>query len=50
MVKFGLIQDPAPAHKDYVNDYNDHVEPNTINEHATAGFRYLHSSIQGYFQ
>ncbi|CAH0394955.1 unnamed protein product [Bemisia tabaci] len=49
MVKFGLIQDPAPAHKDYVNDYNDHVEPNTINEHATAGFRYLHSSIQGYF-
>uniref|UniRef100_A0A8D8RDW0 Peroxidase n=1 Tax=Cacopsylla melanoneura TaxID=428564 RepID=A0A8D8RDW0_9HEMI len=45
-LKYKLIHNT----KGYVNDYNDHVEPNVLNEHATAAFRYFHSSVQGTLQ
>lgn len=32
---------------EYVNDYNDNVNPTVINEHATAAFRFFHSLIAG---
>lgn len=45
-LKYKLIHNT----KAYVNDYNDRVEPNVLNEHATAAFRYFHSSVQGTIQ
>lgn len=46
MLKYKLIHKT----KGYTKDYNDHVDPSVLNEHATAAFRYFHSSIQGHFQ
>ncbi|XP_050506213.1 peroxidase-like [Diabrotica virgifera virgifera] len=33
--------------KDFVNDYDENVNPTILNEHATAAFRYFHSLIAG---
>ncbi|KAK9306660.1 hypothetical protein QLX08_002738 [Tetragonisca angustula] len=33
---------------DYVNDYDPDVNPNVLNEHTTAAFRYFHSLIAGF--
>nr|CAH7728344.1 unnamed protein product [Callosobruchus chinensis] len=32
---------------DFVNDYDDSVDPSILNEHATAAFRFFHSLIMG---
>ncbi|KAF2900909.1 hypothetical protein ILUMI_05314, partial [Ignelater luminosus] len=32
---------------DFVNDYNENVNPTVINEHATAAFRFFHALIAG---
>ncbi|XP_022901583.2 peroxidase-like isoform X1 [Onthophagus taurus] len=34
--------------KDFVNDYDENVDPTVINEHATAAFRFFHSLIAGH--
>jgi hypothetical protein len=28
--------------------YNDYISPNIINEHATAAFRYQHSTVHSF--
>ncbi|CAG9836264.1 unnamed protein product [Diabrotica balteata] len=33
--------------KDFVNDYDENVNPTILNEHATSAFRYFHSLIAG---
>ncbi|KAK5650910.1 hypothetical protein RI129_001939 [Pyrocoelia pectoralis] len=33
---------------DYVNDYNENVDPTIINEHATSAFRFFHNLIVGF--
>uniref|UniRef100_A0A146M0F8 Peroxidase n=1 Tax=Lygus hesperus TaxID=30085 RepID=A0A146M0F8_LYGHE len=43
MVKYGLLYKTDG----FVNDYREDVEPNVLNGHATAAFRYFHSAIQG---
>nr|CAI5835304.1 unnamed protein product [Callosobruchus analis] len=32
---------------DFVNDYDDSVDPSVLNEHATAAFRFFHALIMG---
>lgn len=44
MKKYGLLY---PGAKDYIEDYKDEVDPSVLQGHATAGFRYFHSAIQG---
>lgn len=44
MAKYGLIY---PGAKSYIDDYKEDVDPSVIQGHATAGFRYFHSAIQG---
>lgn len=34
--------------KGYVNDYDPNVNPNVLNEHSSAAFRYFHTLIAGY--
>ncbi|RZB39260.1 hypothetical protein BDFB_005392 [Asbolus verrucosus] len=34
--------------KNFVNDYDEDVDPTILNEHATAAFRYFHSLIAGH--
>lgn len=33
--------------RNFVNDYDENVNPTVLNEHATAAFRYFHSLIAG---
>ncbi|XP_014244357.1 peroxidase-like [Cimex lectularius] len=44
MMKYGLLYKTDK----FVNDYRDDVDPSVLNGHATAAFRYFHSSIQGH--
>lgn len=36
--------------KGYVNDYDPNVNPNVLNEHSSAAFRYFHTLIAGYLK
>lgn len=47
MVKNKLIY---PGVHGYVNDYNPHVDPSVLDEHATAAFRHFHTLIRGYLK
>lgn len=43
MMKYGVIYKTD----DYVEDYREDIQPNVLNGHATAAYRYFHSAIQG---
>ncbi|XP_063543243.1 peroxidase-like isoform X1 [Cydia strobilella] len=47
MIKNKLIY---PGVRGYVNDYNPHVDPSVLDEHATAAFRHFHTLIRGFLQ
>ncbi|KAK6617631.1 hypothetical protein RUM44_005219 [Polyplax serrata] len=45
LLEHGIIYHSEHA---YINDYNQHVDPSVLNEHATAAFRLFHTNIQGF--
>lgn len=44
VIKRGLVYPNADG---YVNDYDPNVNPQTLNEHATAAYRNYHTEIVG---
>jgi hypothetical protein len=36
--------------QDFTYDYNEHVDPSVLNDHATAAFRFFHTNIAGFLR